>query len=84
MKNNHELGDAPIQSEYKDKMYLLAKMLDYEFNGTLTGDARKTGFIIMVFPFGNEDGRCNYISNGADRNDVIKLMEEQIKKFKGQ
>jgi hypothetical protein len=38
----------------------------------------------MVFPFNDHEGRCNYISNGADRRDVVTLMKEQIKRFEGQ
>lgn len=33
---------------------------------------------------GHTDGRCNYISNGADRNDVVVLMKEMIARFEGQ
>jgi hypothetical protein len=43
--------------------------------------------VLMVFPFsGFEKGdtRCNYISNGADRNDVVTLMKEMITRFEGQ
>ena len=41
----------------------------------------------MVYPFGNlasGDARCNYISNGADRKDVVALMKEMIARFGGQ
>jgi hypothetical protein len=38
----------------------------------------------LVFPFGAEDGRCNYISNGADRRDIVTMLKEQIKRFEGQ
>jgi hypothetical protein len=37
----------------------------------------------MVFPFGDH-GRCNYISNGPDRRDVVTLMKEMIQRFEGQ
>lgn len=33
---------------------------------------------------GMPPGRCNYISNGVDRKDVVTLMKEQIKRFEGQ
>lgn len=83
----HMLGDAPIQDEYKEKMNHLARVLDQFFNGEARGADRKTGFIIMVYPFGalaEGDARCNYISNGADRRDVVSLMKEMIARFEGQ
>ena len=79
----HELGDEPIESVYVKQMNSLGMALDELFNGKSEGVERQTGFILMVFPYGNKDGRCNYISNGADRDDVVKLMKEQIKNFEG-
>ena len=35
------------------------------------------GFFIMVFPFGDVEGRANYVSDG-NREDVIKMMKEFI------
>lgn len=77
------LGDAPIEPKHHEVMNQVARTLDKVFNGEAKGDERKTGFILLVFPFGNNDGRCNYISNGADRRDVVVLMKEQIKRFEG-
>ncbi|HEX3448390.1 MAG TPA: hypothetical protein VHS97_09060 [Isosphaeraceae bacterium] len=62
----------------------LAQRLDIAFNGDAKGKARKTGFVLLVFPFGDNDGRANYISNGADRRDIVTLMKEQIRRFEGQ
>jgi hypothetical protein len=81
------LGDGPIQEKYRREMNVLAGVLDEAFNGVTKGTDRKTGFILMVFPFNDEghtDGRCNYISNGADRNEVVVLMKEMIARFEGQ
>ena len=78
------LGDAPIEPEYYDKMVALANGINEIFNGDKKGDARETGFVLLVFPFGAKDGRCNYISNGADRRDIVTMMREQIKRFEGQ
>jgi hypothetical protein len=79
------LGDAPIQDEYRKLMNVVAQGLDQTFNGMATGAARKTGFVLLVFPFGDADGsRCNFISNGADRRDVVTLMKEMIARFEGQ
>lgn len=79
----NELGDAPIDPEYIDKMKHIAKILDVFFNPNTYGDNRKTGFVLLVFPFGEGEGRCNYISNGADRKDIIMLFREQAKRFEG-
>lgn len=80
---NERLGDAPIDPEYHATMTTIAKVLDEAFNGTDRGKARQTGFVLLVFPFGEKEGRCNYISNGADRRDVMTLMREQIARFQG-
>lgn len=83
----HPLGDAPIQEEYRVMMQTIARGLDQFFNGEAKGAARKTGFVLMVYPFGNlanGDARCNYLSNGADRADVVTLMKEMIARFEGQ
>ena len=79
-----ELGDAPIEPEYYDKMVRLANGINEIFNGDKKGDERETGFVLLVFPFGAKDGRCNYISNGADRRDIVTMLKEQIKRFEGQ
>jgi len=75
------LGDAPIEPEYIRKMNEVASALDKIFNGGAKGDERKTGFVLLVFPFGEGEGRCNYISNGADRRDIVTLFREQIRRF---
>jgi hypothetical protein len=80
----HTLGDAPIEPDYIAKMHALAMTLDEIFNGDAEGPARETGFVLMVFPFGDRAGRCNYISNGADRGDIVVLMKEMIARFEGQ
>lgn len=81
---NERLGDAPIQTEYRDTMNRLATVLDRIFNGDARGKDRPTGFVLLVFPFGEKEGRCNYISNGANRQDIVTLFKEQIKRFEGQ
>lgn len=79
------LGDAPIQKEYYEQMNAVAAGLDQVFNGDTRGPDRKIGFVLLVFPFGESDsGRCNFISNGADRRDVVTLMREMIARFEGQ
>lgn len=82
MADEHTLGDGPVQPEYHEQMKRLARLVDEFFNGDLRGHDRKTGFVLMVFPF-HHDGRCNYISN-ADRADIVTLLKEQIARFEGQ
>lgn len=82
--SDHTLGDAPIQPEYRQEMEHLAMILDQFFNDCKTGPARKTGFVLMVFPFGDIKGRCNFLSNGADRKDLVCLFKEMIARFEGQ
>lgn len=82
--STERLGDAPIEESYREKMRAIAQTLDEFFNGDTKGKDRKTGFVLLVFPFGGQDGRCNYISNGADRRDIVTMMKEQIARFEGQ
>lgn len=76
---DHQLGDKPIQEEYRSQMITIAEVLDSVFNGDTR--PREVGFVLLVFPYGEEKGRCNYISNGADRKDIIKLFREQANRF---
>lgn len=59
----------------------VAIVLDRFFNGNLRGVNRETGFVLLVFPFGEKEGHCNYISNGAGREDMVKLLREQANRF---
>jgi hypothetical protein len=81
---DHTLGDAPIEPKHIEMMKAMAGALDEMFNGKSKGNDRATGFVLMVFPFGDHSGRCNYISNGADRRDIVTLMKEMIARFEGQ
>lgn len=79
------LGDAPVEKEYQEKMTAICKALDEIFNGKVNNlKDRKTGFVLLVFPFEDHEGRCNYMSNGADRRDIVTLFKEQIARFEGQ
>lgn len=78
------LGDEPIQPEYRELMNKLARAIDKMFNGETHGKDRKVGFVLLVFPYGDNIGRANYLSNGANRKDIVALFKEQIKRFEGQ
>jgi hypothetical protein len=83
MTDDHQLGDAPIEEQYRAKMQHLARAIDEFFNDGATGDDRQTGFCLMVFPLDGFDGRANYISN-AKREDIVVLLKEQLARFEGQ
>lgn len=82
--NNHQIGDGPIQSDLRDIMNALAQGLDQALNGDARGADRKIGFVLLAFPFSGHEGRANYISNGADRKEIVTLFKEQIARFEGQ
>jgi hypothetical protein len=86
MSNPHQLGDGPIQDAYRQKMTDLARSLDKGFNGNKRGADREVGFVLLVFGFGDPspEKRCNFISNGADRRDIVALFKEMIEKFEAQ
>lgn len=79
-----KLGDGPIEAKYHAEMKAIVQALDECFNGKVGGPDRKTGFVLMVFPFGDTTGRCNYASNGAAREDIVVLMKAMIARFEGQ
>lgn len=70
---------APIEDAYRDMMNEVGRALDQRFNPD-KGDKR-VGFVLLLFPYGESDGRCNYLSNGADRKDIVKLLREQAARF---
>ena len=37
----------------------------------------------MVFPYRGFDSHSNYISNGADRADMVGLLKGQVHRFEG-
>jgi hypothetical protein len=80
----NQLGDAPIDEKYRALMNQVAVTLDKVFNGEVKGKDRKVGFVLLVFPMETSDGRCNFISNGADRQDIVALFKEMIARFEGQ
>lgn len=77
-----QLGDQPIEPKYIEEMNRLASFLDHYFNGNAKGKDRKVGFALLIFEYGEQQGRCNYISNGANRRDMAVLLEEQAKRFR--
>jgi hypothetical protein len=78
------LGDAPIEPQHFETMNAIAAALDKMFNGEARGKDKEVGFVLLVFPYGEKEGRCNFISNGADRSDIVVLFKEMIARFEGQ
>lgn len=79
----HGLGDGPVEPGYAEGMKDVARAIDAMFNGPPSDKEKTVGFILMVFPFNNHEGRCNYMSN-AKREDVLIMLKEQIARFEGQ
>jgi hypothetical protein len=79
-----QLGDAPLEPRIARQMKQAARELDAKFNPDTAGVDRTIGFVLLVFPYRSDSGRCNYISNGADRADVLRLLEEQAARFREQ
>ncbi|WP_316176223.1 hypothetical protein [Bradyrhizobium sp. SZCCHNRI1073] len=74
--------DDSIVAEYRALMNGLARQLDFMFNKRLA--ERETGFVLLVFPFGDAaSGRVNYISNG-ERSDIVIALKEIVARFEGQ
>lgn len=80
-KQSNRIGDAPIESKYRELMQALGRGIDEILNGR-DRSKKTSGFILMVFPFEGHEGRCNYMSN-ADRKDVVVMLKEQIARFEG-
>jgi hypothetical protein len=78
------LGDAPVERQYVEQMTAVIQVVDELFNGPLRGANRKTGIVMLVFAYGDDPGRCNFMSNGADRKDLVVLFKEMIARFEGQ
>jgi hypothetical protein len=71
-------------STMKEAMDVLADSLDQLLNGTSSDQPRKSGFVLMLFPFDDKSGLCNYVSNGADRQHIVRMFKKQIELFEQQ
>lgn len=81
----HALGDGPVESQFRDIMVETLSVLDAALNGDLRGPDKKVGVVMLVFPYGEAaSGRCNFVSNGANREDIVVLFREMIARFEGQ
>lgn len=71
---NEPFGE-PIEPRYAAKVERLGRFLEEVLNRD--DPHRRTGFMLVVFQFEDDSGRCNYISN-ARREDVKQLLREQL------
>lgn len=64
----------------------IAEALDVTLNGIEAvrygRGEKKTGFVLFLYPFGDTSGRTNYVSNNAGREEVTKMLEEQLRFFR--
>jgi len=77
------LSEQKIDMSLPEALQSLALALDRILNGeqNVSGELkaeRKNGFVLMLFPFDDKSGKCNYITNGASREDVKRMFETQI------
>jgi hypothetical protein len=79
-----EFYGAANEEEFAENMNAVAYGVDALFNGEANSSDRKIGFVLLVFPFRDHEGRCDYISNGANRQEVVAIMKRQIKRLEGQ
>ena len=76
--------DSQIEAKHYAQMNALAQAIDEIFNGKLKHPRKGVGFVLLVFPFGAADqGKANYISNGASRQDIATLFREMAARFEG-
>lgn len=81
---NPALGDGPNDPRYAELMVAAMSAVDEAFNGPLKGKDKKVGIVMLIFEYGEASGRCNYISNGANRRDIAVMLREQAARFEGQ
>lgn len=79
-----KLGDGPVDEKYYEQMTAIMATLDEFLNGDAKGPDKPTGIVVLMFPYGNTTGRCNFMSNGASRKNLVVLMKEMIARFEGQ
>jgi hypothetical protein len=78
------VSEDGIEMTMSEAMQNLAAALDRILNGekVATGGERNNGFILLVFPYGDQSGMASRISNGVATTDVMRIFEEQIRQHK--
>ena len=76
--------NEPIDPQFLISMNASLEAIDELFNGPHGAAPRKVGIVLLTFPYGDyAGGRCNYISNGADRADIVSMFKEIIARWEG-
>ena len=71
--------DKAVHEYILQKTHLSAKVIDKYFNDD--PDNKDIGFILLVFPIGEDQGRCNYVSNKVPRENAKRILEAQAKRL---
>jgi len=72
------MNDQEVKMPMKEAMNNLALALDQILNGQAIG-GRQSGFVLLLFPYDDKSGNCNYVSNGANREDIVRMFKAQVK-----
>lgn len=78
MADEHQLGDGPVEVEAEDFLRNLGRGIDEMLNPNR--DAKEWGFVIIMSKLDRDDRRANYLSN-IQRDDVVRLLREQLRMF---
>lgn len=73
--NSNEIVD-----KYRSQMGALDNVLDMMFNPNLK---KEVGFVLLVFPFGEVEGNCNYISNAETKSGIANMLKEMAARLEG-
>lgn len=74
--------EMPVNEALSSIAFALDRLLNGEQIATNPLEAdRKNGFLLLLFPYGEHEGRANMVGNGANREDIIRLLERQLEKL---
>jgi hypothetical protein len=79
--------EADVDLQATDAMISAAlPLIDTLFNGAAHGKDRKIGYVLLTFPMNRPDlplneGKCNFGSNGANREDLAKMFRFMLKEW---
>lgn len=79
-----EPSDAEVDPQYVTLMSAICAVVDETFNGQLKHPHKKVGFVLLTFPYSDTPGRANFMSNGADRRDLVRMFKDLIERFEHQ
>ena len=65
-------------------MQVVMSTLDGLMNGDKRREDRDIGIVVLMFPYGSGERNCNFISNGARRDDLAIMFRELAARLEGQ